>query len=582
MIKYKAKIDQEKEQKANIFKLLVPYKGMILILIMFALLSNSANLAIPKIIANSIDSYTHGNFDYKSAIILFSIAIVAIFLFTYAQSIFQTIASEKIAKNLRSLVSEKISKQTLSFIQKANPSKLLTNLTSDMDSVKMFVSMAVVNIVSSLFMIIAIFTLMLLLNWELALTVIAIVPIILATFFIVLRKVKVLFKRSREVIDRLNKVINESILGSAIIRVINAQQPEYEKFLSANIEARDLGLSILRLFAIMIPIIMFVANLAVVSILTLGGHFVVISKMTLGDFSAFYRYLDMLIFPILMIGFMSNILAQASASYQRIHNVLNAPDTIENGTLVKEIEGQIELKNVSLYYDDKPVLKNISFSVSKNSKTAILGPTAAGKSLLLNLLTNLIKPSDGKIEFDGREIDEYDKESFYSQVGLVFQDSVIFNISLRENIAFSEKVSREYFDKAIETAELNDFIDSLPQKLDTIVSERGTSLSGGQKQRIMLARALALNPKILLLDDFTSRVDRNTEKKILANIEKNYPELTLISVTQKVASVKNFDQVILLMEGEIIAQGRHNQLKETCPEYIQIYNSQLSTQHYEL
>jgi len=155
-------------------------------------------------------------------------------------------------------------------------------------------------------------------------------------------------------------------------------------------------------------------------------------------------------------------------------------------------------------------------------------------------------------------------------------------MSLRENIAFSDTVTDESLQKAIDTAELKEFIDSLPNKLDTMVSERGTSLSGGQKQRIMLARALALNPKILLLDDFTARVDPQTEKKILQNVKVNYPGLTLISVTQKISPVKDYDQIILLMEGELIAAGKHETLRSTCPEYVQIYESQKSTSHYEL
>ncbi len=184
--------------------------------------------------------------------------------------------------------------------------------------------------------------------------------------------------------------------------------------------------------------------------------------------------------------------------------------------------------------------------------------------------------------FDGRSINDYDSESFHSQVGFVFQDSIIFNMSIRENIAFSDIVTDESLEKAIDTAELGGFIDGLPEKLNTIVSERGSSLSGGQKQRIMLARALAINPGILLLDDFTARVDTNTEKKILANIQKNYLGLTLISVTQKIASVEHYDQIILLMQGEIIASGKHGDLMRTSPEYVQIFNSQQSTSTYEL
>ncbi|NLA62582.1 MAG: ABC transporter ATP-binding protein, partial [Bacteroidales bacterium] len=252
------------------------------------------------------------------------------------------------------------------------------------------------------------------------------------------------------------------------------------------------------------------------------------------------------------------------------------------GTIESEIRGNIVLKNVSLTYEEKPILKDVSFKVKAGSKTAIIGPTAAGKSQLLYLLTNLIPPDSGTVEVDGVPIDKYTSETLYKDVALVFQDSVIFNLSLRENIGFSNSVTEELLQKAIETAELSNFIESLPNKLDTMVSERGSSLSGGQKQRIMLARALTLNPRILLLDDFTARVDQKTEDKILSNIQNNYPDITLISITQKVEPVKDFDQILLLMNGEILASGQHNQLMKSSPEYIQIYKSQQSTEQYEL
>lgn len=571
-----------KERKPSVFSLLKPYRGMVAFLVIFALLSNGVNLVLPKIISRAIDSFTGGHFVLKTVVLEFLVASLVIFFFTYLQSIVQTFASEKVGRDLRTRLSDKISRQSYSYILKTNPSKLLTNLTSDIDSIKMFVSMAVVTIFSSVFIIIGTCVLLLMINYKLAIPIITIIPIIGGAFYLVIRKVKVLFKRSREIIDWLNKVINESIMGSAIIRVLNSQQSEYHKFLEANTDARNVGLAILRLFATLIPIITFTANLAMLTILMLGGHFVITGNMSLGDFAAFNSYLAMLIFPIIMIGFMSNIMAQASASYARINHVLEAPESPETGSLKASLHGNIELRNISLSYDEKPILKDISLSVKGGTQVAIIGPTAAGKSQLLNLLTDLVKPDSGTIEFDGHSIESYDKESFRSQIGFVLQDSVIFNMSLRENIAFSDKVTDESLEKAIATAELKDFIDALPEKLDTIVSERGTSLSGGQKQRIMLARALAINPGILLLDDFTSRVDRTTEKKIQANLSINYPELTLVSITQKIASVKHFEQIILLMEGEIIASGTHKELMETCMEYVQISNSQRSTSHYEL
>lgn len=569
-------------KSTGLFSVLVPYRGIVTILIIMALAASSINLIIPKIIANAIDSFSAGRFRAGSVITWFLISALGIFIFTFLQGVLQTFTSERVAKDYRNKLAEKLSRQSYSFIINSNPARLLTNMTSDMDSVKMFVSQAFVTIISSLFVIIGASALLIMINWKLALAVLLLVPVIASAFYIVFRKVRVIFRKSREVIDALNRIINESILGSALIRVLNSQQPENLKFLEKNIESRDLGLSIVRLFSVLIPIIMLAANLASVTILALGGHFVVIGSLTLGNFAAFNSYLVMLIFPVMMIGFMSNIIASATASYGRIKQVLDALPPAEAGTISSDIRGDIVLKDVTLSYGEKPVLKNISLSVKAGSKTAIIGPTAAGKSQLLYLLANLLPPGSGSIEFDGIPIERYSNEVFHKQIGFVFQDSVIFNMSIRENIAFNDTVTEESLSKAIRTAEMADFVDSLPEKLDSIVSERGTSLSGGQKQRIMLARALALNPRILLLDDFTSRVDRKTENKIMCNIQNNYPEMTLLAVTEKIAPVRHFDQIILLMEGEIIATGKHDDLKESSPEYIQIYSSQRSTHHYEL
>jgi ATP-binding cassette subfamily B protein len=570
------------KKQPGILSLLKPYRGMVLLLILFTLLSNGINLIIPKIISRGIDAFIAGKFNYSILITNFTIAIVFIFIFGYLQSILQTYTSEKVARDLRRKLSDKISNQSYAFIEEANPSKLLTNLTADVDSIKMFISQAIVSIISSLIIIIGASALLISINWKLALCVIAIIPIIGVTFYIVLKKVRAIFIQSRAVVDWLNKVINESILGAAIIRVVNSQQLEYNKFLQANTKARNFGLQVLKLFAGLIPVITFTSNMAGLTILVLGGHFVINGSMSLGNFAAFNSYLSMLIFPILVIGFMSGVIAQATASYQRISGVINTPDAPVTGTITNSLQGCIDVKAVNVLYGQIPVLRNISFSVEPGSKIAVIGPTAAGKTQLLYLLTGLIKPTSGNIQFDGEPIYEYKQDVFHQQVGFVFQDSIIFNMSVRENIAFNEKVDDESMEKAIATAELKDLVQKFPGKLDTIVSERGSDLSGGQKQRIMLARALALNPKILLLDDFTSRVDNNTESKILDNIEKNYPGITLISVTQKITTVENYDQIILLMQGEIIASGTHDELLHSSPEYVQILNSQKSTSNYEL
>jgi ABC-type multidrug transport system, ATPase and permease components len=566
----------------TLFGLLRRYAGIIILLIALTVIANALMVSVPTIISRTIDGYAAAGFSITRLAAQFSVVALLIFVFTYLQSIAQVYASEKAARDLREQITAKISVQPYSYISNATPAKLLTNLTSDVDAVKIFISMAVSSLVSSAFLIVAISVLLILADWKLALIVLAIMPLIGAAFFFVLKKVRKLFVKSQEAIDWLNKVIGESILGAALIRLLNSQKPEFDKFEAANAEAKRISLSILALFASLVPVITFFTNVATLAIVIFGGRFVINGSMTLGNFTAFNAYLAILIFPIMIIGFMSNVIAQAQASYGRILKVLTVPAEKETGGLVTEIRGSIEVKRVSVNFGERPALKDISFSVKAGSKTAVIGPTAAGKTQLLYLMTGLLAPSSGEILVDGRNINEYDKESLHSQVGFVFQDSVMFNLSLRENIAFSNTAKDENIKKAIVAAELGDFVSALPQGLDTVVSERGTSLSGGQKQRIMLARALALDPKILLLDDFTARIDALTEKKILANIARDYPRLTLVSVTQKISSIEHYDQIVLLMEGDLLRAGTHKDLLATSPEYVQIFESQRSTNQYEL
>jgi len=580
--KVKDKNKAVKSPGPSLFGLLGKYKNIIALLVVLTVFSNGLSLSVPRIISRAIDTYASGNFSITNLTIEFFVIAFFIFVFTYLQNIVQVYASEKVARDLRNEIVAKISVQKYAYVEAVTPAKLLTNLTSDVDAIKTFVSMAVSSIISSVFLIAGISILLLITDWKLALVVLSIIPFIGVVFFFIFRKVRKLFKKAQEAIDWLNQVISESILGSALIRLLNSQSHEDQKFLVANTEAKTISFGILKLFSSLIPVIIFFTNFATLAIVLLGGHFVITEAMSLGNFTAFNSYLAILIFPIIIMGFITNLIAQAQASYGRISEVLNAPSEKKMGGLKATLRGDVKIKGVAVNFGEKWALKNISFSVKSGSKTAIIGPTAAGKTQLLYLITGLLEPTEGTISFDGVVTEKYDKESLRSQIGFVFQDSVMFNLSLRENIAFSDIVEDEDIEKAIATAELKDYIESLPKKLDTIVSERGTSLSGGQKQRIMLARALAINPKILLLDDFTARVDANTEQKILKNVAKNYPHLTLISVTQKISSIQNYDQIILLMEGELLAKGTHKELMCASPEYVQIFQSQQSTNQFEL
>jgi ATP-binding cassette subfamily B protein len=346
-------------------------------------------------------------------------------------------------------------------------------------------------------------------------------------------------------------------------------------------------MTILRHFAAMIPVVNLMAQLASVIILARGGFEVIRGDMSVGDLATFNGYLAIVILPIFVIGFMNGLIAQAQAAFTRLQDVLQAPEPPSGAKIQAELSGALEVRQLCLNFGERMALKDVSLDLRPGTRTAILGPTAAGKTQLLYLLTGLLSPTSGEILYDGRPLADYDRRSFHRQVAIVFQESILFQMSLRDNIAFAHDQGGAAgsplsgVEAALETAELASFVKTLPEGEKTLVSERGTSLSGGQKQRLTLARALALNPKILLLDDFTARVDGPTERKILANLRQNYPDLTLLAVTQRIATVQDYDHIILLMQGEVLAQGTHQQLLESSPEYQQIYESQKSTQEYE-
>lgn len=570
-----------KPKLPSLFALLGPYRGWIALLVALTVLGSALGLAVPQVIAHAIDAFTAGRLQTGPTVAALAALTLSTFVIGTLQVVVQIYASEKVARDLRSRLADKIAQQTYASVEALTPASLLTNFTSDVDAIKTFVSVAVASLISSAFLIVGTSALLLWLNWRLALAVLAIVPLIALTFFRVGGRVRKLFGQIQAIVDALNKVLNENILGAALIRLLNSQPREQAKFTGVSQQARVISMNILRQFAAMIPIITFLSNAATLTILTLGGHFVITGGMSLGQFTAFNAYLGILIFPIMIIGFMSQAIGQAQASYFRISRVLGAAPPAERGDAEAVLSGAIEVRDVTLSFRERKVLDAVSFKISPGARTAVIGPTAAGKSQLFYVMTGLLAPTSGQVLYDGRPIDDYAKASLYAQIGFVFQDSVLFNLSLRENIAFTANVDDASLAKAIETAELHEFIQSLPQGLDTVVSERGASLSGGQRQRLMLARALAIDPKILLLDDFTARVDAGTEAKILANLARNYPDLTLISITQKIAPVEDYDQIILLMEGEVLAVGVHNELLHTCPEYVQILQSQQSTDHYE-
>ncbi|MES2623165.1 MAG: ABC transporter ATP-binding protein [Patescibacteria group bacterium] len=564
-------------------KLVKTYKGWTISVIVLGFAANVLALYVPKLAAKAIDAGVFSAWS-PTLMILLGIAIATLIV-AVVQMYVSTYLSEKVALDLRAQLIDKISRQSFQYVDESTPGNLQTVLTSDVEAVKMVISQGFVTLFGALLTLVGSAIFLLSTNLRLGLYVLCVIPLLALSFGLIFGTVSRLFKEAQENIQSINAHINETIVGSALIRVLHSTADEVRKFMTVNARSRDIGLGIVKSFAGLIPLITLIANGATLIIIWFGGKQVIAGTMTIGDFSAFLSYSAMFIWPLFVLSFVGPAISRGAVSLKRISEVIDVEIKEESGTYDGAIRGDIEFKNVSLVYktaagEEKTVLKDISFKINAKTKNAIVGPTAAGKSQLFYLMSGLVQPTSGEVWIDGRIMAEYKISSLLKHIGLVFQDSILFNTSIRENIAFSNESinADEALQKALQTAELTSLIKEMPQGLNTFVSERGTSLSGGQKQRLMLARALAIQPQILLLDDFTARVDQSTESLILGNVTTNYPDVTLVSITQKIEPIREYDQIIVLMEGEVVGIGRHDELLKDSFEYKQIFESQMSTE----
>lgn len=572
-----------------LIKLLKPHLGFVISIALLGFVSNVLAIYVPKLVAQAIDKFQAAP-DISTAlgqvqgslIFMFSIVVITLVIFL-VQILLTTYLTEKVAYGLREKLINKISNQSYGYIASSTPGRILTVMTSDVGAVKGIISQSLITLLGAIVIFFGAAIFLLTINLRLALYTLAVIPLIVISFGVVFGSIGALFGKAQEVVEKISNTISETIVGSSLVRVLHSVSMEMDKFKVVNHESKSIGTQIVRSFALLIPIVTVLANAITLIILWFGGKQVIDGTLSIGNFSSFFLYATMFIWPIFVIGFTAPELSRGAVSLKRINDVLDAPVLTEEGTFDGKIMGNIEFKNVSLRYkteegEERTILKDISFTLSANSRNAIVGPTAAGKTQLFYLIAGLVKPSEGTILIDGKEVSEYKTEALLSQIGLVFQDSIVFNTSLRENIELSGKTSEEAISKALKTSELEGLVKELKKGLDSLVSERGTSLSGGQKQRLMLARALAIDPKILLLDDFTARVDQATEASILKNVREHYPQVTLVSITQKVEPIKDYDNIIVLMEGELVAVGKHEELLHNSFEYKQIFESQQSTE----
>ncbi|MFO7683291.1 MAG: ABC transporter ATP-binding protein, partial [Chloroflexota bacterium] len=391
-----------------------------------------------------------------------------------------------------------------------------------------------------------------------------------------------LFREAQIRLSKVNTILQENLAGLKVVKAFASEPREQARFDESIDSELEQRIKISRTFSFLFPFIFLIANLGQAAILYFGGVQIVNGTLTLGEWQKFSLYLTFVFIPMGQLGMIINLMAQASASAGRVFEILDTKNDVENKPDALELEtvnGRIEFDNVTFRYfgGGEPVLSDVSFSAEAGQTIALLGSTGSGKSTIINLIPRFYDVSEGQILVDGHDIRDVTLESLRKHIGIVLQETTLFSGSIRDNIAFGRPdATNEEVTAAAQAAAAHDFILSFPEGYDTPVGERGSTLSGGQKQRIAIARALLMDPHILILDDSTSSVDLNTEYVIQKALDKLMQGRTSLVIAQRISTVLNADKILVLDKGGIAAAGTHEELMENSPIYAEIYHSQLA------
>ena len=502
-------------------------------------------------------------------------------VFQFAQGAMLARVAQGVAYDLRNEIYGKIQSLSFSYHDQAQTGQLLTRATSDVETVQRFVGQGSIMFFSALFMMVGSLVLLFSVNARLALIMVVITPLTFALFGTFSRRAMPLFKKIQQQRGLLNTILQENLAGIRVVKAFVREAYETDRYEEANQGFYDVSIDVNRVLSLAFPTIFGLSNVTTLCVYWLGGAQVIGGTLSIGELVAFASYVMMAFFPIMMIGMIVAMLSSASASAERIFDILDTVSEIvekPDAAPLPDVEGRVAFDDVTFryYQAGDPVLKEVSFVAEPGQTIALLGATGSGKSTIINLIPRFYDVSEGKVTIDGHDVRDVKLDSLREQIGIVLQETTLFAGTIRENIAFGRPDALlEEIIEAAKAAEAHDFISSFSEGYDTRVGERGVTLSGGQKQRVAIARALLLDPKILILDDSTSSVDLATEYRIQQALDRLMRGRTSFVIAQRVATVLNADQILVLEQGEIAASGVHEDLLATSEIYAQIYDSQL-------
>ncbi len=502
-------------------------------------------------------------------------------IFSFVQAYFSEKMSQGIAFDFRNEIFTRLQRLSFSYYDRNQTGQLMIRATDDVEKVRMFLAQGLALAVQALILLVVTLIILALTNWQLTLVILPILPLALVLFMIFGKISQPLFVEIQKRLSRLNTILQENLAGIRVVKAFTRERHEQERFDQSAISLYQQQIKVVRTFTLLLPVIFLLAQIGQAAILYFGGNQIINGTLNLGEYQKFSLYLIYLFFPLGQLGFIISLMAQAGASATRVFEILDAksdvsnkPDAIELPSLV----GKVEFKNVTFRYfsSGESVLSDVSFIAEPGQTIALLGGTGSGKTTIINLLPRFYDVTEGAVLIDGHDVRDVTLDSLRSQIGIVLQETNLFSGSIRDNIAFGRpEASDDEVIEAAKAAAAHDFIITFPQGYNTPVGERGSTLSGGQKQRIAIARALLLNPRLLILDDSTSSVDLLTESKIQKALDKLMHGRTSFVIAQRITTVLNADQILVLDKGKIVASGKHADLMESSPIYAEIYNSQL-------
>ena len=548
----------------------------------------ASDLLIPRLTQRIIDvgiANRDPNVILTTSLWMLGAALLAA-LFALGNNYFSVRVAQSFAHDIRSALVRKAQSFSFANLDELRTGNLITRSTSDVNMVQTIVMMSLRILTRAPVWILGAITMLVLTNPRLALMVAAFFPVVGLFVIWFARKAQPMFAWVQEKLDRLNTVLQENLAGVRVVKAFVRERHEIERFDEANVDLMEKNIRIMRLVAILLPLMILVLNLAVAGALWIGGSATLAGKMTVGQVVASINYLSFAMFPLMMLAGMLGPIAAANASAERILEVLDVEPRVPERPDARELvepRGRIAFENVSFGYGKngaEPVLRDVSFVAEPGETVAILGATGSGKSTLIHLIPRFYDVSGGRVTFDGTDVRDLRLHSLRSNIGVALQEAVLFGGTIRENITYGRSdATEDEVRAAAEAAQAADFIEGLSEGYDTMVGQRGVTLSGGQRQRIAIARALVVKPKVLILDDSTSAVDIETEVKLQDALDRLIAEsphrTTRFIVAQRISTVLLADKILVLDKGRIESCGTHSELLNRSSVYREIYDSQL-------